>query len=168
LSAIKSNSTSRAANWASVVLWAGLIFWFSTASFGASSTSRVIEPIPTWIMPSISPDQLTSIHFSIRKLGHLSEYFIFAVLLSRALVREFESLSGWRGVVITFLLVSLYAVSDEWHQSFVPGRTASSADVMLDSAGGFCGVMSFTAIRRGRKKLDNIRTNRDHSRNPDS
>src|SRR5690242_4331335 len=122
---------SRFATWGPVVLWAGLIFWFSTGSFSASNTSSVIEPILTWIIPSISPDQLESVHFSIRKLGHLSEYFILALLLSRALAREFQNLSILRRLAIALIFVCLYAASDEWHQSFIPERTATGADVML-------------------------------------
>jgi VanZ family protein len=162
-SAIRLNAIARLANWGPAAIWAGLIFCFSTGSFGASSTSRVIEPILSSLMPSLSPDQLAIIHFSIRKFGHLSEYFIFALLVRRAIAREFRAMPIRRHILWTLLAVCLYAASDEWHQSFVPERTASAGDVLLDSAGGSCGVLCFEAARRRRKKLDIAKANSDHS-----
>lgn len=69
----------------------------------------------------------------LRKLAHLIEYGVLAFLLARAL-----SGHGWAPKKIAgvgFLLCLLYAASDEFHQSFVPGRYGKVRDVVLDSLG---------------------------------
>ncbi len=55
------------------------------------------------------------------------------------------SLAGWhialnRRLLVAFCLTAIYAVTDEWHQSFTPGRDASFLDVMLDMLGGYIAV----------------------------
>lgn len=68
----------------------------------------------------------------IKKAGHMLEYAILAWLWYRALGR----LHGWAAWGIT----ALYAASDEFHQSFTPGRHAQIADVIIDAAGAALGL----------------------------
>lgn len=137
-------------HWGPVIAWAGLIFFFSTSEFTASNTSLIIGPILHWINPNISQEGESAIHFVVRKLGHWSEYFIFALLLVWALDRtsprrwNFRNTYYWAGLVIL-----LYACSDEFHQSFVPGRTASWHDSLLDFFGGIC-ALGWLSWRRRR------------------
>jgi VanZ family protein len=65
--------------------------------------------------------------YVLRKLGHFTEFGILAGLLHRAL----QPRPSWQA----FVLASLYAASDEWHQSFVPGRDMIFTDWVIDSAG---------------------------------
>jgi VanZ family protein len=78
-------------------------------------------------------DPIGLIEFFIRKAGHVSEYAILALLWSLALLEKPAK------VVIALLTSSmisvLYAVTDEWHQTFVPGRTGHVIDVVVDSIG---------------------------------
>jgi VanZ family protein len=127
-------------NWGPVVGWAALIFYFSTESFSSPETSQAFGPIVTWLIPGLSADQLDTIHWLIRKLGHWSEYFIFAVLVRRALRHQFGAHSEGRHSRATAVIIFLYAVSDELHQAFVPNRTATFSDVLLDSFGGVCAL----------------------------
>jgi VanZ family protein len=127
--------------WLPVILWAVLISLFSTNEFSSANTSRVIDPIILWFMPHASIQLQEMLHHTLRKLGHLSEYFILSLLLLRA----FQGDRTWklvqaRWVVWTLLLVLLYALADEWHQSFVPSRTSSLADCMINFLGGVCAV----------------------------
>jgi VanZ family protein len=66
-----------------------------------------------------------------RKMGHISEFGVLFLLLRFALRKHIELKKATLGAV---LLAVLYAASDEWHQSFVPGRSACIEDVMLDSS----------------------------------
>ena len=67
----------------------------------------------------------------LRKLGHVTGYLVLTLLLLRALRR-----SGVAAAVPAAMAVALaYAVSDEWHQSFVPGRGATAHDVAIDGIG---------------------------------
>ena len=69
----------------------------------------------------------------VSKLAHVSEYAILAWLFQWAL----DNRRAWR---LAWLLAVLYAVTDEFHQSFVPGRTSTVADVMIDALGAAIGL----------------------------
>ena len=121
--------------WAPVVIWAAVIFTFSTGWFTSDNTEAIATPFLHWLFPSLTPDTLSFIHHIIRKCGHLTEYFIFSLLVLRAIR------AGRPGMRLAWALaaigiVAAYASSDEFHQSFVPGRSASIYDVMLDTTGG--------------------------------
>jgi VanZ family protein len=119
--------------WILPVLWAALIFTASTNLFSSTNTSRVILPLLHWLLPRAPQSTLESIHGLIRKCGHITEYFIFGVLLVQA-VRGPRR--GWqlRWALIALLIAAGYSGLDEWHQSFVPSRTASPWDSLLDTS----------------------------------
>jgi VanZ family protein len=87
----------------------------------------------------------------IRKCGHLAEYGVLAVLCWRAVRRRPGSAaSGWRGrdAFLAVGLAVLYAVSDEVHQAFVPSRTATPWDVVIDACGAAAAIAITWAIGR--------------------
>src|SRR5207244_12040833 len=103
--------------------------------------------------------------FIVRKAGHVSEYAILATLLWRALrraaLRERRmSILRLRSGQVLFLTVlvacGLFAASDEFHQSFVPSRTASANDVMIDICGTLIGlsICWMFAKRRNSAKIN--------------
>lgn len=113
--------------WGPAILIMGLIFL-------ASSTSG-----------SEIPD-FGRIDFFTKKLGHLIGY----ALLGAAL---FHCVSGGGSInapraLITMSLVFLYAVSDEWHQSFTPGRNPAFQDICIDTVGGFLGMAFLHQFRK--------------------
>ena len=126
--------------WLPVLLWATLIFFFSTEHFAAPQSSRILGPLLHWLFPGISPEQVSSIQFVIRKLGHYFEYFVLAVLLYRALHAESGGRSAIRPAAMTMAFALVWAITDEFHQSLVPSRTASIVDVMIDGFGALCGT----------------------------
>lgn len=86
------------------------------------------------------------IEFFIRKGAHVSEYALLSFLWIRTLsVWPFRSAAP--SIIVGGALAVLYAASDEWHQSFVPGRTGHSIDVMVDSVGVGLVVILFTLTR---------------------
>lgn len=103
-------------HWIPVLLWCSVIFYFSSI-----------------------PDLGTGwgvYDFVFRKLAHMAEYGILAVLVWRAWG------DGRPGVFFVALIFSvLYAASDEWHQGFVPGRTPSPWDVCIDAAGALAACL---------------------------
>jgi VanZ family protein len=138
-------------NWAPVIFWATLIFVFSTESFSGAHTGGIVEALLRQSFPSLPVNEIERIHTLIRKLGHLSEYFIFALLLMRALRAETDDKSMLQAIFLSVLLTILYAATDEFHQSFVPSRSASVTDVMIDAAGGSCGtLLSYLRNRRSK------------------
>ena len=135
--------------WLPLIAWASLIFVFSTDAFSSDNTASILEPLLRGIFPALSIRAIENIHLAIRKLGHLSEYFLFARLLMRGL-RAQGATETWRERAWSIGITVLFAISDEWHQSFVPSRTASAVDVLIDAIGGIGGTLS--ARRRKRRK----------------
>jgi VanZ family protein len=83
--------------------------------------------------------QFHAIHYLIRKSAHFSEYFIFCLLIYRAMR---GARKGWRwtwGLAALFCAAG-YSILDEIHQAFVASRTASPYDSLLDSVGAFVAV----------------------------
>jgi VanZ family protein len=73
----------------------------------------------------------------LRKLAHAAEYAVLGALLVRATAK-----AG-----LAMVLGTIYAVSDEVHQAFVPGRMGSVLDVILDAVGVVCGVVLWQKTR---------------------
>ncbi len=121
--------------WWPALLWAVVISTFSTGVFTSENTSRIIVPVLHWLFPRASDDTLFLLHHFIRKTGHVTEYFILSLLILRGMRAGHRGARlGW--AVVAIAIVAAYASLDEFHQSFVPGRTAAVSDVLLDTAGG--------------------------------
>ena len=145
--------TALAVNWAPVLVWMTVIFLFSTDYFSSTNTAPFIAPFLSNLFPDLAKGHIESIVMLMRKLGHFSEYCILALLLMRALNAEFAEQSAKSRINWSIALVVIYAVSDELHQAFVPSRSASPWDVLIDSLGGICGTLWFR-----RRKRRNIST----------
>lgn len=111
----------------------------STDLMSAEHTSRFITPFLRWLKPDISPVAIAQVHLFVRKAAHLVEYAILAGLLFRALHGWANGF--WRRAGIAFLPVMVFAAADEYHQSFIPSRTASPVDVLVDYCGAFLGIL---------------------------
>ena len=128
--------------WLPLLIWLGVMFLGSTDLMSAQHTSRFIVPFLRWLNPHISWAAINTIHTVIRKLGHVSEYAILALLLWRA-VRSGSALHMKMSLLFGAVLLAsaFFAASDEFHQSFVRSRTPSVRDVLLDVAGAFLGLL---------------------------
>ena len=126
----RSNALAR---WGPVAAWAAVIFLASTSWFSGSHTESLVRPLLVWLLPGVSPHTIDTLHAAIRKLAHFTEYAIFGWLIARAL----RDARGWQlhHAVLAVALAGTYAVSDELHQRFVPGRTAAVGDVLIDTLG---------------------------------
>lgn len=121
--------------WLTTAVWAGLMFYFSTSTFGGALTAWLLQQVLSWAHLNLAPDAFAFLHFLLRKLAHLTEYAMFAILL-------YGSLSGGKGfawrprtALRCMALAVAYSLTDELHQAFVPGRGASLADCGIDTAG---------------------------------
>jgi len=112
--------------WIPVVAWAGIIFYFSSI-----------------------PDLKTNLEydFFLRKIVHITEYFIFTFLLYRAFRGSFN-INFIRLFMYPAAFAFLYAISDEIHQYFVLGRSCSTQDVLIDSI-GIIGFYILTRVKKG-------------------
>ena len=81
------------------------------------------------------------------KFGHFAVYGLFATLVCRIG-------HGWRAALWAVVIASAYGVSDEWHQSFVPGRSSEVADWMADTIGGVIAVTLYCGWNTYRRLLE--------------
>ncbi|MGD0920584.1 MAG: VanZ family protein [Terriglobia bacterium] len=134
--------------WFTTLGWAGLIFYLSTGTFGGEFTTWLLRTILNLIGVNISADQFATLHFLVRKLAHLTEYAMFSLLLYGGLSggKQFawRARTGWRCVAIA----AAYSLTDELHQSFVPGRGASLVDCSIDTAGAALAMLFLYASSR--------------------
>lgn len=137
--------------WLPVIVWTALIFVGSTDLMSAEQTSRIIAPLLRRLKPNISVEAIAQVQFFVRKGAHLSEYAILALLLWRALRISVPqaNMSILAGIVL--LASAVFAVSDEFHQSFVASRTASPVDVLIDICGALIALCSLARIRKAGK-----------------
>ncbi len=110
--------------WIPVVLWAGLIFYIS-------SIPKLDSGLGVW-------------DFVLRKIAHMVEYAVLTAFLIRALKRTWSALTMFGILWISGFFSILYAVSDEVHQAYVPGRGPSFKDVVIDA----CGVALYLVLYR--------------------
>lgn len=122
--------------------WMGVIFYFSSQNGNTSSgmSNKITQFIIRIFVPHFSDltDQeqirmITNISYIVRKLAHYSEYAILGLFLFLA-VSSFTKRQNYV-FIISGLVGILYAISDEFHQSFVSDRTPMVKDVIIDSIG---------------------------------
>ena len=137
------------------VLWMLTIFTFTQLPFSTGeNTSEVIHKVVGTEHPSLdsandADGQIDLLNLMVRKTTHILVFGFLAFLLFKSLeVYRFSYLFSW-------VLTILYAMSDEYHQSFMPGRTASIKDVFLfDSVGAFVFLLvTFFIVRKNRRRL---------------
>ena len=87
------------------------------------------------------------LHDFIRKFTHVSEYFVFGLLLFRA-IRMPRQGWQWEWAFLAMLIAALYASSDEIHQIFVPSRGASVFDALLDAGGASAAQLAAWIVNR--------------------
>jgi VanZ family protein len=124
----------RLSRYGPLLVWALLIFIGSGSVLSAEHTSVVLR-VFKWFFPSAGPESLAWFHFLVRKAGHLTEYAILATLAARAFRNSSHLFIKQHWFKFSLLVAVAYALTDEFHQSFVPSRTASIHDSLIDSVG---------------------------------
>lgn len=122
--------------WIPVVFWCGVIFIFSS-------------------IPTLPAPKILWWDFVLKKSAHVIEYAILYLLVFRALRNSSAHAKG-RAVVSCFLFCLLYAISDEYHQSFIPGRHAKTMDIGFDFLGM---LISFRRIKNDKLSKPVSKTN---------
>jgi VanZ family protein len=125
--------------WIAAILWLILIAIESSALLSAHNTSRILYPLLHFLF-GLDWERFDVWHFFIRKAGHVVGYGILSVLLFRAWRATLPAMSDvkWtlRWTTIAVLGTALVASLDELHQSFIPSRTGTIRDVVLDTCAG--------------------------------
>jgi len=119
-------------NWLYVIIWLGIIYWFSN-------------------QPDLKSELTYAWDFVFRKIAHMAEYFVLTYLYFKALNNY--KINYNMLLVYTLLLMILTAMLDEFHQSFVAGRSAAIFDVAIDTIGGL--ILIILMLKRRYESLFN-------------
>ena len=130
------------------ILWMGVIFYNSNNSGEVSNktsyallssiqkTGEQVKKVQTRVKSE--KDKLNII---LRKNGHFIEFLILAVLIALAFFTH--NFKGKNAIVYILFICLFYAVTDEFHQKFVPGRSSDVGDVLIDFGGAVVGTIIY-------------------------
>ncbi|MBQ2953321.1 MAG: VanZ family protein [Clostridia bacterium] len=141
--------------WAATICLMGAIFIFSAQEGPASDalTQNAVEPVAE-LLAAFQQGTEAAVQTLcyilgtlLRKGAHLLEYALLGALI-HLLLRAYGAQRGW----VAILIATLYAATDEFHQTLVPGRLGTPTDVMIDALGAAAGVLFTGWIIRIRRK----------------
>lgn len=139
--------------WIPVILWMVVIFSFSAqpASESSQLSGRFTQIILNMLEMTPIPQMIGRdlMHVFIRKTAHFSIYAVLGILTLKAIGEKTRQ--AWQ---YAWIICVLYAVSDEFHQVFVPGRSAQGKDVIIDSIGALVGICLVVFIRKRGKNYE--------------
>lgn len=122
--------------WIPPILWALIIFSFSSFTVGHAT-------------------EIYWKDFIVKKTAHIFEYGIFATLLYRAMINS--GIKNKKSMWLAVVIACLYGITDEFHQSFTPGREPTLRDVLIDTLGASIFIFAIIGnIKKLPKDLQNI------------
>ncbi len=137
--------------WLPVFIWMAVIFSASGDRGSVRHSSRIIEPIVRWLFPQVQDETVHAVVYYVRKLAHVTEYAVLAMLLWRAFAKPATPNArpwSWKLSGSTILIAAVYAASDEIHQLFVPNREGRPMDVLIDTSGAALGLFVIWLLGR--------------------
>ena len=142
--------------WIAAILWLIVIAIESTTYLSANNTSRILYPLLHFLF-GMNYARFEHLHFYIRKAGHVFGYGMLSILLFRAWRETLSAGDGakWtlRWAALAVFGTAVVASLDEWHQSYLPSRTGTPWDVLLDTCAGITAqilIVAFYAWSRRR------------------
>ena len=133
-----------------IIAWMTLVFYLSNQISDESSklSGGITQAILNFfnILEGKTLEQQSQIETIVRKLAHYSIYTIGGILI--LLHVNLYKISANKKVIISQLIGTLYAATDEVHQLFVPGRSGEIRDVCLDSLGVITGIIITLIIQK--------------------
>ncbi len=123
--------------WLPTLIWLGVLAGFSTDVFSAEHTGGVLRKIIHALFGAISDHRFQQVHFLVRKTAHFVSYGLLSAFAFFSWRGTWPSATRWslRWTNLALLMTLVAASLDEFHQSFIPSRTASYHDVILDMTG---------------------------------
>jgi len=111
--------------------------------------ASIVKKFLPWLAAKMTPSMIDTTDFIIRKVAHVTEYAILCTLVNRSV--SVSPADGIRRRLIATGITSVYALSDEYHQSFVPSRGATYIDVLWDTLGATIGTVLYYFLNRKAK-----------------
>jgi VanZ family protein len=140
---------SRIASAITVAMFLVVLAVFAGVSLTHGNTFALVDPVVRWVQPAASSAEIDRIHMMARKFGH---FLIPAVAFALLVIGPLRRRPG-----LALALCALFAMIDESLQSFIPGRTGSVADVMLDTSGAVVAYFVYRAILSTRPDTEGSR-----------
>ena len=133
--------------WLALLVWMGVIFYFSHQSGDASMqlSDGILDSFESFFQNFFDYHTLSYI---VRKIAHFTEYFILGLLVYH-LVKQYRFVSKTE-IIWMILFCVIYAMSDEFHQVFIGGRSPKVFDVIIDSLGSSLSILLFRLFQRGK------------------
>jgi len=131
-------------------LWLVVVLFLGSTYFAAEETGRYVLPFLKFMLPGAPSGQLQAIHMMLRKVAHVAEYAVLALLWFEALhhvAGRTLRTAAWMALSICLIC----AFVDEAHQSTLPSRQGSAGDLVIDAFGATAMLM----IRRSRQGMGN-------------
>lgn len=130
--------------WWPAAVWTVLITFESTDYFSSQNTGSMLYSLLTRLFGDINLYDFLIWHHYLRKTGHVVGYGVLCLLLLRGWRATFARTAAWHppSALLALVATAVVASLDEWHQTFIPSRTGSVWDVLLDS----CAGMVFLAV----------------------
>jgi VanZ family protein len=144
----RENGLQAAVRWGITLVWATLIFKLSTDTFASSLSALLLRDFLDLLRVTVTPAAFDTLHHLFRKTAHVTEYAIFSMLLYHCLLSSNRTVWRTKVAVWSVLIAGAYSLTDEFHQLFVPGRTASLWDCGIDTAGALVGMLVVLAWTR--------------------
>jgi len=152
--------------WWPALVWIGIICVESTDALSSNNTGDALYKLLSRLFPHINLYRVMVLNFLMRKTGHIMGYGILSLLLlrgwRRTLVRARATFGRSTVGLVTFgrtatlawLGTAFVASMDEWHQSYIPSRTGTWHDVVLDSGAGLVFLsIAYAWLRRPRPEI---------------
>ncbi len=141
--------------WIAAGLWLAIIVTESSKIGGMNNTGRILYPLFHFLF-GMGLTRFEVWHPILRKTGHFVGYFILSLLFFRAWRATLPKSQGWAftWARIAWMMATLVACLDEWHQAYVPGRGSSVHDVVLDSSAALAAQAIIWYWLRNRRKPD--------------
>lgn len=140
--------------WLLVLLWMTLIFNLSNQPVERSNNlSKGITKVIIETVEKVAPEKdFNPARFNhiVRKNAHFFAYLILGILVVNGL--RISGIIGYKGFFLALLICVLYAISDEVHQLFVPGRGGQLRDVIIDSTGALVGILIYNGFIKIKEK----------------
>lgn len=138
--------------WVALLVWMGVIFYFSYQSGDASMqlSDGVLDLFKSLFQNFLDYPTLSYI---VRKIAHFTEYFILGLLIYH-LVKQYRVISKTE-IIWMILFCVIYAMSDEFHQVFIGGRSPKVFDVIIDSLGSSLSILILQLLQK-RKIISKI------------
>lgn len=156
-------------SWILVIIWAGLIFSLSSMDTNESNeksktvisdfVEKSVETTNGLGITDKHPSEnkmnqvIEKLNYPLRKVAHASEYFIFTIFILIALKNS--GVNGTKKIVIALIICFIYACTDEYHQTFVNGRTGQFFDTLIDTFGGLISSLMYALMIKTNKARKN-------------